>query len=77
MKRSTLHRISHPETMEVELTGKQFNDLNRNAEGPFISWLADFGMGEEVKKIRLTILEVAPGDKFNDTCIAELYLLGW
>jgi hypothetical protein len=72
-----LNRISHPETMEVELTGKQFNDLNRNAEGPFISWLADFGMGEEVKKIRLTILEVAPGDKFNDTCIAELYLLGW
>jgi hypothetical protein len=67
---------SHPETVEVELDEKQFNDLNRKAAGPFISWLADFGMGELVKKIRLTILEVTPGEKFSDTCIAELYLLG-
>lgn len=66
-----------PNTMEIDLLGKQFNDLNRNAEGPFISWLADFGMGDSIKKIRLTILEVAPGDKYDDTCIAELYLLGY
>lgn len=64
-----------PNTMEIDLVGKQFNDLNRNAEGPFISWLADFGEGEDIKKIRLTILGVAQGYKYNDTCISELYLL--
>ncbi len=67
---------SHPDPMEVELDEKQFNDLNRKAAGPFISWLADFGIGELVKRIRLTILEVTPGEKSSDTCIAELYLLG-
>ncbi len=67
----------NPETTEIELEEKQFNELNRNAQAPFISWLADFGDGISIKKIRLTILAVTAGDKYNDTCMAELYILGY
>lgn len=63
-------------TVDIDLSEKQFNELNRNVQAPFISWLADYGMGRAVSKIRLTILEVARGAKYDDTCISELYLLG-
>lgn len=63
-------------SVDIDLAEKQFNELNRNVQAPFISWLADYGMGRGVTKIRLTILEVARGTKYDDTCISELYLLG-
>ncbi|MGB8957714.1 MAG: hypothetical protein WCC00_01755 [Candidatus Aminicenantales bacterium] len=66
-----------PKSIDIDLTEKQFNELNRNVQAPFISWLADYGMGRAVSKIRLTILEVAGGTKYDDTCISELYLLGY
>jgi len=56
---------------DIDLTEKQFNELNRNVQAPFISWLADYGMGHAVSKIRLTILEAAKGTKYDDTCISE------
>jgi hypothetical protein len=62
---------------DIDLTEKQFNELNRNVQAPFISWLADYGMGHAVSKIRLTILEAAKGTKYDDTCISEFYLLGF
>jgi hypothetical protein len=61
----------------LDLAEKQFNELNRNVKAPFISWLEDFGMGERVTKMRVTILEVSKGTKYDDTCISELYLLGY
>jgi hypothetical protein len=64
-------------TVEIDLEEKQFNELNRNVQAPFISWLADYGMGRAVSKIRLTVLEVTGGTKYDDTCISELYLLGY
>lgn len=66
-----------PISVDIDLTEKQFNELNRNVQAPFISWLKDYGMGRVVSKIRLTILEVARGTKYDDTCISELYLLGY
>jgi len=66
-----------PKSMDLDLTEKQFNELNRNVQAPFISWLADYGMSRRVSRIRLTILEVAKGTKYDDTCISELYLLGY
>ncbi|HVP50162.1 MAG TPA: hypothetical protein VMT56_02965 [Candidatus Bathyarchaeia archaeon] len=66
-----------PKSEDIDLTEKQFNELNRDVQAPFISWLADYGMGRVVSKIRITILEVAPGAKYDDTCISELYLLGY
>jgi len=62
--------------VDIILAEKQFNELNRNVQAPFISWLADYGMSRSVSKIRLTVLEVARGTKYDDTCISELYLLG-
>ncbi|HPW19044.1 MAG TPA: hypothetical protein PLP83_11805 [Candidatus Aminicenantes bacterium] len=64
-------------SVDLDLAEKQFNELNRNIQAPFISWLEDFGMGRAISKIRLTILEVAKGTKYDDTCISELYLLGY
>jgi hypothetical protein len=65
------------DTREITLKQKQFNELNQNAEAPFISWLADYGDGyNRAKKIRLTILEVYPGTKYDDTPITELFILG-
>jgi hypothetical protein len=65
------------ESTDIVLAAKQFNELNRDVRAPFISWLADYGAGDPIAKIRLTILEVAEGAKYNDTCISELYLLGF
>ena len=63
----------------IELKQKQFNELNKNVGAPFIDWLADIGNLPygRTNKIKLTILEVYPGTKYEDTCISELYLLGW
>ena len=69
--------LNGEKTVDIDLSEKQFNELNRNVQAPFISWLADYGMGRAVSKIRLTILEVARGAKYDDTCISELYLLGY
>lgn len=63
--------------VDIDLEEKQFNELNRNVQAPFISWLADYGMGVPVSRIRLTVLSVAGGTKYDDTCISELYLLGY
>jgi hypothetical protein len=68
---------AEPKSETIELKQKQFNDLNKNSRAPFINWLADYGDGfGSVKKVRLTILEVFPGTKYDDSCISELYLLG-
>ena len=71
------NRSGGKDSTEITLKEKQFNELNQNAEAPFISWLADYGDGyNRAKKVRLTILEVYPGTKYNDTPITELFILG-
>jgi hypothetical protein len=65
------------ETTVIELKQKQFNELNKNVQAPFMSWLADYGDSyRHVRKIRLSVLEVFPGTKYDDTCISEVYFLG-
>lgn len=65
------------ETTAIDLKQIQFNELNKNVQAPFISWLADYGDSYlRVNKIRLTILEVFPGTKYDDTCISEVYFIG-
>ena len=71
------NRSGGKDSTEITLKEKQFNELNQNAEAPFISWLADYGDGyNRAKKVRLTILEVYPGTKYDDTPITELFILG-
>jgi hypothetical protein len=66
------------ETTAIDLKQLQFNELNKNVQAPFISWLADYDDNyRRVNKIRLTILEVSPGTKYNDTCISEVYFIGY
>lgn len=66
------------ETTVIDLKELQFNELNKNVQAPFISWLADYDDSyRRVNKIRLTIMEVSPGTKYDDTCISEVYLIGY
>ena len=65
------------DSVEIQLEPKQFKELNLNAPAPFISWLADFGDGyNRAQQIRLTILDVYPGKKYDDTPITELFIIG-
>ena len=66
------------ENTAIDLKQLQFNELNKNVQAPFISWLADYDDSyRRVNKIRLTILEVYPGTKYDDTCISEVYFIGY
>ena len=66
------------ETTVIDLKELQFNELNKNVQAPFISWLADYDDSyRRMNKIRLTIVEVAPGTKHDDTCISEVYFIGY
>ena len=43
-----------------------------------LEWVFDAGDGtQELKKVRLTILDAAPGTKFSDTAISEIFIYGW
>lgn len=65
---------NEPQTFEHELKDvKPGGGLNAVYDaGNFI----DFGYGAEVVKVRITILEVARGTKYNDTPISEIYIAG-
>ncbi len=62
----------------VDLPKKDISKLNREVVAPFIDWVADFGDPyETTRSITLVIQEVYPGSKYRDTCISEVYLLGF
>jgi hypothetical protein len=43
-----------------------------------LDWVFDAGDGARtLKKVRLTILDAAPGAKFDDTAISELFIYTW
>lgn len=59
---------------EITLTEKAYDQT----PGAMLQIIGDYGEGYmPVEKLRLTILEVYPGSKYDDTCISELYLLGF
>ena len=43
-----------------------------------LDWVFDCGDGAmDLKKVRLTIIDAAPGTKFSDTAISEIFIYGW
>ena len=66
----------HEET--VELPQREFGQYIPGAEASIIDWLMDYGDGYFTgTSLTLTIEEVYPGNKYRDTCISEIYLLGY
>jgi len=62
----------------VDLPKREFDKLNRKAVAPFIDWVADYGDPyETTRSITLVIQDIYPGSKYHDTCISEVYLLGF
>ncbi|MFM2393890.1 MAG: hypothetical protein RLZZ546_1872 [Bacteroidota bacterium] len=62
----------------VEFADLPYKSVNKDNFAHLISIVADFGyLSMKMRKITLTILEVYKGKKFNDTCLSEIYLLGY
>lgn len=66
------------ESREISIKDIPFSSISKNNFGNMLSIIEDFGDGYlQIKKITLTILEVYKGTKYSDTCISEIFLLGY
>lgn len=63
---------------EIELRDIEFDSVeDREYCSAWLYYISNRGSSfQKVSRIRLTIREVYPGEKFHDTCISELYILG-
>jgi hypothetical protein len=66
----------------ITLEDRKYNEFNKKIFTCFLDKIFNIGIypdtfEKKVKKIRITILEVYPGEKYEDTCISELYIFEW
>lgn len=60
----------------VELKDRSFKEISKKDSNKSIDVIKDYGDGyEKVDKIRITVLDIYEGNKCEDTCISELFLL--
>ncbi|WP_442265729.1 NADase-type glycan-binding domain-containing protein [Tenacibaculum sp. ZS6-P6] len=65
-------------SFEKTFEDKKYSSINTNNFYDLVTKVGDFGEGYlKIKKVTITILEVYKGTKYNDTCITELFLLGY
>ena len=63
---------------ECNLKDLEYQTISLQNFESMLDYLGDYGEGfRKVKKITLTILEVYKGDKYDDTCISEIFLLSY
>ncbi len=62
--------------LEVDLPDKDYRYFNAIYFGSFLTTLFDLGMDfyDDLKTVKLTILDVYPGRKYDTPCISELYI---
>ncbi len=66
------------QSKEIIFKDKKFKEINLNNFYHLNETVEDYGgFLLKVKKITITILEVYRGTTYNDTCISELFLLGY
>jgi hypothetical protein len=60
----------------LELEDKDYNHFSKKYFGGFITTLFDLGTDfyDDIKKIKITVLDVYPGRKYKNTAIGELYV---
>lgn len=61
----------------VDLTDTPWTEFDDNNFYQFVQTIYSSGMEKPIKKIRLEILDVYPGDDYDDLCITELIILGY
>jgi hypothetical protein len=62
----------------ASLSPRDLRRLNRKAIGPFIDWLEDVGRANgPTQRVTLSIADVYSGAKHADTCISEIYFVGY
>ncbi|MFZ4581679.1 MAG: NADase-type glycan-binding domain-containing protein [Paludibacter sp.] len=65
------------ESREIDIEDKPFKEISSNNLYSN-AFKVDFGEGYlKVRKIKITILDVYKGKKYNDSCISEILLLGY
>ena len=65
-------------TYEVELPDRPYSAINEQSFATQLDIPYDVGegaYGKRVRRVVLTILEVYPGTRYNDTCLSEIFLL--
>jgi len=80
-----IHTLCSPrmngEAMNPESTDLQrvaASDARPNWPISALNWVFDAGdRTEELKKVRFTIRDAVPGEKFADTAISEIFIYGW
>lgn len=66
------------EVEELEIQDLPFANIHLDNFYSLVTIIGNYGDGyQKVRSITITILEVYPGTKYDDTCITELYLLGY
>ncbi|MGB8341767.1 MAG: hypothetical protein WCE51_09255 [Chthoniobacterales bacterium] len=62
---------------EVSLPDRAYQDFNPRFPFSSVDWVVQHPSGDGfIQKVKLTILEVYPGRKYQDTAITELYICG-
>lgn len=80
IKRLDATAVYERDTRQVSATLPQrdVRQLNRRAIAPFIDWLEDISLlYQYTRKVELTIADVHPGARHSDTCISEIYFVGF
>lgn len=68
--------VQEPEQLHKSIDIRKYNELNKNYYGNYIDILSDTEGFNMVDKVRITILDAYKGEKYEDTCISELFLIG-
>jgi len=71
------NRVDTLRSKVISLEDKPYYQINSDNFAQMLTIIDDYGDSIQlIKRIRLTIEDVFPGRKYNDTCISELFLLG-
>lgn len=72
----TFRRNTGEKYLILELKDNDFSFFNKKYYGGFITTLFDLGQDfyDDIRKIRITILDVYPGKIYNTPCIGELFV---
>lgn len=66
------------ETREILLPDRRYEDFNPRYPFSSVDWIEQHPQGGAfIERVTLTILEVYPGRKYQDTAVTELYLCGF
>lgn len=62
----------------ASLPARDYGQLNRRAHAGFVDWIDDFSdLGLEARSMTFTLDATTPGAKHPDTCISEIYFIGY